>query len=115
MSKKESVTTAEVFEEVSKYSSSQRRELIEELETDIQNLAHSMENLYDEHAGVFMMYGVQIEVKFSVFNEVAFRQVLGDPEFYNQVSAMAKGLKEAAEMAKGLKEVFNDQRTQTSD
>lgn len=74
-----------------------------------------MDNLYDEHAGVFMLYGVQVEVKFSVFNEVAFRQVLGCPEFYNQVSAMAKGLKEAVEMAKGLKEDFNDQRAQTSD
>lgn len=111
----EPVTTLEVFEEVRKYSPSQRRELIEEFETDIQNLARSMENLYDEHAGVFMMYGVQIEVKFYVFNEVAFRQVLGCPEFYNQVSAMAKGLKEAAEMVKGLKEVFDDQRAQTSD
>ena len=96
----EPVTTAEVFEEVSKYSSSQRRELIEELETDIKNLSHSMANLYDEHAGIFLMYGVQVEVTFSVFNEVAYRQVLGCPEFYNQVSAMAKGLKEA----------FDDQR-----
>lgn len=112
---KESITTAEVFEEVGKYSSSQRRELIEELETDIQNLARSMANLYDEHSGVFLMYGVQCEVKFSVFNEVAYRQVLGCPEVYNQLSAMAKGLKEATEMAKGLKEVFDDQRAKAGD
>lgn len=102
---KDSVTAAEVFEEAGKFSPSQRKAFVGELETDIKSLAHSMENLYDEHAGVFVMYGVQIEVKFSVFNEVAFRQVLGYPEFYNQLSAMAKG----------LKEVFNDQRAQTSD
>lgn len=106
----EPVTTAEVFEEVSKYSSSQRREFVEEFETDIQNLARSMADLYDEHSGVFLMYGVQVEVKFSVLNEVAYRQVLGCPEFYNQVFAMAKVLKEASEMAKGSKEVFDDQR-----
>ena len=102
---KASMTTAEVLEDVRKYSSSQRKELIEELETDVQNLARSMSNLYDEHSGVFLMYGVQVEVKFSVFNEVAYRQVLGCPEFYNQLSAMAKAFREA----------FDDQRAQTSD
>lgn len=107
---KESVTPAEVFKEVSKYSFSQHREFIEELETDIQNLARSMADLYDEHSGVFLVYGVQVEVKFSVFNEVTFRQVLGCPEFYNNLSEMAKVLKEASEMAKGSKEVFDDQR-----
>lgn len=99
------VTIAEVFEEASKYSSSQRREFIEELETDIQNLARSMADLYDEHSGVFVMYGVQVEVKLSVFNEVAYRQVLGCPEVYNLVSAMVKSWKED----------FDDQRAQTSD
>lgn len=96
----ESISTAEVFEEVGKHSPSQRREFIEELEVDIRNLAHSMETLYNEHTGVFMMYGVSIEVKFSVFNESVYEQRLGCPEFFNQVSAMAKG----------LKEVFNDKR-----
>lgn len=102
---KEAITVDEVFEEARKYSSSQRRELIEELETDIQSLAHSMTNLYDEHAGVFLMYGVQIEVKFSVFNEVAYRQVLGCPEIYAQI----------AEKAAQFREEHNDQRAQTSD
>lgn len=101
---KESVTTAEVFEEAGKFSSSQRKAFIEELETDIENLSRSMANLYDEHAGVFLMYGVQVEVKFSMFNEVAYRQVLGCPEFYDKMTAMAKG----------LKEVFDVQRAQTS-
>ena len=101
---KDSISTTEVFEEVGKYSSSQRRAFIEELETDIKNLARSMANLYDEHTGVFMMYGVAIEVKFSVFNEPVYSQQLGCPEFFNQVSAMAKG----------LKEVLNDKRAQTS-
>ena len=105
MSEKISMTTGEAFEEASHYSSSQHRAFIEELETDIENLARSISTLYDEHAGIFLMYGVQVEVKFSVFNEVAYRQVLGCPEFYKQVSAMAKG----------LKEVFDDQRAQTSD
>ena len=106
MNEESGVTTAkEVLEEASHYSSSQHRAFIEELETDIQNLARSMSNLYDEHAGIFLMYGVQVEVKFSVFNEVAYRQVLGCPEFYNQLSARAKGLKEA----------FDDQRAKTSD
>lgn len=100
---KELISTADVFDEVSKYSSSQRREFIEELETDIKNLARSMANLYDEHTGVFMMYGVQVEVKFSVFNESVYEQRLGCPEFFNHVSAMAKG----------LKEVLNDKRAQT--
>ena len=62
-----------------------------------------MSNLYDEHTGVFMMYGVQIEVKFSVFNEPVYEQRLGCPEFFTQVS----------EMAKGLKEIINDKRAQT--
>lgn len=101
--KKESISTAEVFDEVSKYSPSQRRAFIEELEADIKNLARSMSNLYDEHTGVFMMYGVQIEVKFSVFNEPVYEHRLGCPEFFTHVSAMAKG----------LKEVFNDKRAQT--
>ena len=95
-----SITAEEVFEEARKYSSSQRRELIEELETDIQSLTHSMTNLYDEHAGVFLMYGVQVEVKFSVFKEVAYRQVLGCPELY------AKLVEKAAQ----LMEARNDQR-----
>lgn len=101
--KKESISTAEVFDEVSKYSPSQRQAFIEELEADIKNLARSMSNLYDEHTGVFMMYGVQIEVKFSVFNESVYEQRLGCPEFFTHVSAMAKGLKEA----------INDKRAQT--
>ena len=101
--KKESISTAEVFDEVSKYSPSQRQAFIEELEADIKNLARSMSNLYDEHTGVFMMYGVQIEVKFSVFNESVYEQRLGCPEFFTHVSAMAKG----------LKEIVNDKRAQT--
>ncbi len=101
--KKESISTAEEFDEVSKYSPSQRKAFIEELESDIKNLARSMSNLYSEHTGVFMMYGVQIEVKFSVFNESVYGQRLGCPEFYNHVS----------EMASGLKEVINDKRAQT--
>lgn len=100
-----SITIEEVFEEARKYSSSQRRELIEELETDIENLSHSMANLYDEHSGVFLIYGVQVEVKFSVFNEVAYRQVLGCPELYTQM----------AEKAAQFMEEHNDQRAQTSD
>ena len=102
---KEAITVDEVVEEVRKYSSSQRRALIEELETDIQNLAHSMSNLYDEHKGIFLMYGVQVEVKFSVLNEVAYRQVLGCPEFYAQM----------AEKSAKFMEEQNDQRAQTSD
>lgn len=102
---REAITVEEVCEEARKYSSSQRRALIEELETDIQSLAHSMTNLYDEHAGVFLMYGVQVEVKFSVFNEVAYRQVLGCPELYAKL----------AEKAAQFMEEHNDQRAQTSD
>lgn len=101
---KVSMTTAEVLEEASRYSSSQHKAFLKELETDIENLSHSMSTLYDEHAGIFLLYGVQVEVKFSVFNEVAYRQVLGCPEVYNRLLAMAKG----------LKKVFNDQRAQTS-
>ena len=100
-----SITAEEVFEEARKYSSSQRRELIEELEKDIQSLTHSMANFYDEHAGIFLIYGVQVEVKFSVFNEVAYRQVLGCPEFYTQM----------AEKAAQFMEARNDQREKTSD
>ena len=97
MSEKEeqSVATAEVFEEAFKYSSSQRRAFIEELETDIQNLAHSIVNLYDEHKGVFLIHGVQVEVKFSVFNEVVYKQVLGCPEFFDKMSEMVEEFKEA--------------------
>ena len=101
--KKDSISTVEVFAEVEKYSPSQRREFIEELEIDIQNLARSMENLYNEHPGVFMMYGVQIEVKFSVFNDSVYEQRLGCPEFFSKVSAMTKELKEA----------LNDKRAKT--
>ena len=97
MSKKgeQSVSTVEVFEEVFKSSSSQSRALIEELETDIRNLSHSIVNLYDEHKGVFLMHGVQVEVKFSVFNEVVYKQVLGCPEFYDKMSEMVEEFKEA--------------------
>ena len=102
---RDSITMGEVLAEARKYSSAQRRELIEELETDVQNLARSMANLYEEHTGVFLMYGVQVEVKFSVFNEVAYRQVLGCPELYAQM----------AEKAAQFMEAHNDQRAQTSD
>ena len=100
-----STTMEEVLEDARKYSSSQCRELIEELETDVQNLARSMANLYEEHTGVFLMYGVQVEVKFSVFNEVAYSQVLGCPEVYAQM----------AEKAAQFMGEHNDQRAQTSD
>lgn len=42
------ITAEEVFEEARKYSSSQRRELIEDLETDIQSLAQrrSISNIW---------------------------------------------------------------------
>ena len=95
----------EMLEEARKYSSSQRRELIEELETDVQNLARSMANLYDEHTGVFLMHGVQVEVKSSVFNEVAYHQVLRYPEVYAQM----------AEKAEQFMEEHNDQRAKTGD
>lgn len=97
MSEKDSITPEEVFEEVHKYSLNQRRAFIEELESDIKNLARSMTNLYDEHIGVFMMYGVAIEVKFSAFNKPVFEQRLGCPEFFNHMSAMAKHLKETVD------------------
>lgn len=92
MSEKD-ITIAEVVEEARKYSSSQHKAFIKELETDIQNLAHSMEYLYDEHTGVFLMHGVQVEVKFSVFNEVVYKQVLGCPEVYDKMSEMAEEFK----------------------
>lgn len=88
-----SITISEVVEETRKYSLSQRRALIEELETDIQNLAHSIANLYKEHKGLFIMYGVQVEVKLSVFNETVYRQVMGCPEVYTQMTEK-EGLKE---------------------
>ena len=89
----ESITMAEVVEEAAKYSSSQHEAFIEELRTDIQNLAHSMENLYDEHTEVFLMHGVQVEVKLSVYNELVYRQVLGCPEVYNRITEMVERLK----------------------
>ena len=42
MREKMSVTTGDAFEEASRYFSSQRSAFIEELETDVQNLARSM-------------------------------------------------------------------------
>lgn len=94
--KKVSVTTEEVLEEVRKYSFSQHREFIDNLETDIENLSHSMANLYDEHVGVFLMHGVQVEVKFSVGNEVVYRQFLGTPEFYEKWRELTARLKEVS-------------------
>lgn len=96
MSKQEkgSLSTAEVFEEARKCSSSQCIALIDDLETGIETLAHNMANLYDEHAGVFLMYGVQVEVKFSVCNEVVYRQFLGCPEFYEKLAERTERLKE---------------------
>ena len=98
MSKQKKVSTAEVLEEVRKYSFSQCIALIDDLETDIENLAHSIANLYEEHTGVFIMHGVQVEVKFSVCNEVVYRQFLGCPEFWEKL----------AERDERLKEVRND-------
>lgn len=91
---KESVTTEEVLEEVRKYSSSQCRALIDDLEMHIETLANSMSNLYEEHVGVFLMHGVQVEVKFSVGNEVVYNLFLGCPEFCTQLSAMSERLEE---------------------
>lgn len=93
MNKQKKVTTEAVLEEVRKYSFSQRMALIDDLEMDIENLAHSIANLYEAHTGVFIMHGVQVEVKFSVLNEVVYRQFLGCPEFYTRMSAMAECLK----------------------
>lgn len=100
MSKREkaSVTTEEVLEEARKYSSSQRSELVDDLEMHIETLANRMANLYDEHVGVFLTHGVQVEVKFSVENEVVYRLFLGCPEFWEKL----------AERAERLKEVRND-------
>lgn len=89
-----SLSTAEVFEEARKYSSSQCREFIDDLEMNLETLAHNMTNLYDEHAGVFLMHGVQVEVKFSVCNEVVYRQLLGCPEFFEKLVKRAERLKE---------------------
>lgn len=89
-----SLSTAEVFEEAYKYSSSQWREFIDDLERHIETLAHNMTNLYDEHAEVFLMHGVQVEVKFSVCNEVVYRQFLGCPEFFEKLVERAERLKE---------------------
>lgn len=94
MSKQKKVTTEVILEEVSKYSSSQCIALIDDLETDIENLAHSIANLYEEHTGVFIMHGVQVEVKFSVFNEVVYRQFLGCPEFWEKLDERDERLKE---------------------
>ena len=101
MSKREkvSVMIEEVLEEARKYSSSQHIEFLDALKTDIENLSRSMANLYDEHVGVFLMNGVQVEVKFSVCNEVVYRQFLGVPEFYEKLAERAERLK---------KEVRND-------
>lgn len=95
MSKQEkmSVTTEEVLEEARKYSSSQCRELIDDLGMHVETLADNMANLYDEHAGVFLMHGVQVEVKFSVFNEVVYNQFLGSPEFWAKFAESAERLK----------------------
>ena len=91
---KVSVMIEEVLEEARKYSSSQRRELVDDLETGIETLANSMANLYEELVGVFLMTGVQVEVKFSVCNEVVYRQFLGVPEFWEKLAERAERLKE---------------------
>lgn len=100
MSKQEkaSLSTAEIFEEARKYSSSQRRQLIDGLQRHIETLANNMTNLYEEHVGVFLMCGVQVEVKFSVCNEVVHRMFLGCPELWEKL----------AERAERLEEVHND-------
>lgn len=93
MSEQKKVSTADVLEEVRKYSFSQRIALIDDLETDIENLAHSIANLYEEHIGVFIMHGVQVEVKFSVSNEVVYRQFLGCPEFWEKLAEKSGAFK----------------------
>lgn len=85
---RESISIAEAFAEVSKYSPAQRKAFIDELETDIKTLFCSMVNLYEEHIGVFALYGVQVEVQFSVFNELVYKQQLGCPEFFKYLKEL---------------------------
>ena len=90
--KKDGRTVAQIFEECKSLTPEQRAAICQDYEDDIRALATSMGNLYQEHAGVFMMYGVRVEVKFYAFNEPVFQETLGSEDFYKKI--VEKKLKE---------------------
>ena len=81
---KDGRTVAEIFEECRKFSAQERKDICQEYENDVRALATSMGNLYQEHAGVLMMYGVRVEVTFYAFNEPVFQTNLGSEDFYKK-------------------------------
>lgn len=94
-------TVAQIFEECKNLSPQERANICQEYESDVRALATSMGNLYQEHVGVLMMYGVRVEVKFYAFNEPVFSTLLGSEDFYKEF------------VEHQLKESKNDERTQT--
>ena len=90
--KKDGRTVAQIFEECKKFLPQERANICQDYEDDVRALATSMGNLYQEHAGVLMVYGVRVEVKFYAFNEPVFQTNLGSEEFYNKF--VEKRLKE---------------------
>lgn len=98
---KDGRTVAQIFEECKSLTPQQRSDICQDYEDDVRALATSMGNLYQEHAGVLMMYGVRVEVKFYAFNEPVFQETLGSEDFYKKF------------VEQRLKGHENDKRAQT--
>lgn len=95
------ITVSQIFEECRNLSPQERSNICQEYEDDVKALATSMGNLYQEHAGVLMMYGVRVEVKFYAFNDPVFQTNLGSEDFYKKF------------VENRLKEHENDERAKT--
>lgn len=87
------LTTREIFEECRKYSAAERRAICEEFISDTETLAERIVDLFDVNPGVFMMFGVTVDVKITLFNDPAYEMKLGNPEFHDTVMTIEKDLK----------------------
>lgn len=87
-------STKEIFEECRKYSMAERRQICEEFIKDVETLSDRMHDLFDVNPGVFMMYGVSVELKVTFFNEDSYTMRLGNSEFYDTVVKMSKDVSE---------------------
>lgn len=90
-------TTREIFEECRKYSVEERRRICEEFISDVETLADRIQDLFSLNPGVFMMYGVSVELKVTLFNDDAYAMKLGNPDFHNAVMKMNKRLEEGSD------------------
>ena len=95
------ISTEDILKECVRIPSKQRMMLCEDYINDVRTLADRMADLFNEHPGVFMMYGVSVNISIKMFNDDAIDVKLGNPDCYKMFQAM---------IAEAKKEMQNDQR-----